>query len=185
MLNKIAALVSVAALTVVANGCSTYGGYQPTVDPYNDPNYGRIEQDKAECDSLAKQAGSVGTETEPAPSTWPVYAAGSRIWREIRRVRDPARRRAAARILARLLAGLAEFSSTGVKLPNIHTRWNDDDESLVTEVRLDMRRLGIAFEREQGDSGWYIVDIRPGRERRDSGALDHIDVSRLLRAVML
>ncbi len=37
-------------------GCASYGTWRPTVDPYNDPNAHRIQQDLAECQQLAKQA---------------------------------------------------------------------------------------------------------------------------------
>lgn len=62
MFRTITALAAVLATVIVANGCATYGGYQPTVDPYNDPNIGRLQQDAAECGSLAKQAGNLGPE---------------------------------------------------------------------------------------------------------------------------
>jgi outer membrane lipoprotein SlyB len=54
-------LVSIAVSGLLA-GCYSYGGWQPVVDTYNDPNAQRIEQDKVECQNLAKQAGSTGTE---------------------------------------------------------------------------------------------------------------------------
>lgn len=60
MIRKIS-LVLWASLFVLS-GCSTYGGYQPVVDTYNDPNAGRLQQDQAECKMLAKEAGSTGTE---------------------------------------------------------------------------------------------------------------------------
>ncbi|MFZ4704239.1 MAG: glycine zipper family protein, partial [Candidatus Methylumidiphilus sp.] len=63
MFRKFTVIGLILASAIIASGCATYGGYQPVVDPYNDPNIGRLEQDKAECGSLANQAGSVGTET--------------------------------------------------------------------------------------------------------------------------
>ena len=51
--------------SVLLTGCYSYGGWQPTVDPYNDPNAYRINQDIAECQQLAKQA-SGGTAKETA-----------------------------------------------------------------------------------------------------------------------
>ena len=45
--------------------CASQGGWTPTVDTYNDPNAGRINQDMAECKQLASQA-SGGTTTETA-----------------------------------------------------------------------------------------------------------------------
>jgi hypothetical protein len=63
MFNKLMVVGLIAVVTLIANGCATYGGYQPTVDPYNDPNIGRLQQDEAECGNLAKQAGSFGTDT--------------------------------------------------------------------------------------------------------------------------
>ena len=50
---------------MLLSGCYSYGGYQPTVDAYNDPNAYRINQDMAECKQLASQA-SGGTAKETA-----------------------------------------------------------------------------------------------------------------------
>jgi len=44
------------AVALAAAGCATMGGYQPTVDPYNDPNASRIPRDEAECRELALSA---------------------------------------------------------------------------------------------------------------------------------
>ncbi len=51
--------------TIMLSGCYSAGGYQPTVDPYNDPNAYRINQDAADCKQLASQA-SGGTAKETA-----------------------------------------------------------------------------------------------------------------------
>jgi uncharacterized protein YcfJ len=51
--------------TTLLSGCYSYGGWQPTVDPYSDPNAYRINQDMAECRQLASQA-SGGTAKETA-----------------------------------------------------------------------------------------------------------------------
>src|SRR5256885_13281284 len=53
------------ALALTVAGCATMGGYQPTVDPYNDPYAGRIPHDEAECRELALQS-SGGTAKESA-----------------------------------------------------------------------------------------------------------------------
>jgi hypothetical protein len=45
--------------------CASQTGWTPTVDPYNDPNAYRINQDTAECKQLASQA-SGGTVKETA-----------------------------------------------------------------------------------------------------------------------
>lgn len=55
--------IIVAALML--SGCYSYGGYQPTVDTYNDPNAYRLNQDAAECRQLAEQS-SGGTAKETA-----------------------------------------------------------------------------------------------------------------------
>ncbi|HEB78083.1 MAG TPA: hypothetical protein ENI90_06130 [Methylothermaceae bacterium] len=45
-------------------GCAHYTGWSPTVDPYGDPNAYRIQQDRAECMQLARQAaGDLATES--------------------------------------------------------------------------------------------------------------------------
>jgi outer membrane lipoprotein SlyB len=62
---KHSALSMVLIGSVLLTGCYSYGGWQPTVDPYNDPNAYRINQDMAECEQLAKQA-SGGTTKETA-----------------------------------------------------------------------------------------------------------------------
>ena len=52
-------------VVVAAAGCATMGGYQPTVDPYNDPYASHIPRDDAECRELALHA-SGGTAKESA-----------------------------------------------------------------------------------------------------------------------
>ena len=51
--------------SVLLSGCYSYGGWQPTVDSYNDPNAYRINQDIAECKQLASES-SGGTTKETA-----------------------------------------------------------------------------------------------------------------------
>lgn len=63
MIRKLTVLGSILASAVIITGCATYGGYQPTVDPYNDPNIGRLQQDGVECGNLAHQAANVGGDT--------------------------------------------------------------------------------------------------------------------------
>jgi outer membrane murein-binding lipoprotein Lpp len=46
-------------------GCASQTGWAPTVDTYNDPNAGHLNQDMAECQQLASQA-SGGTAKEAA-----------------------------------------------------------------------------------------------------------------------
>lgn len=50
-------------LALSLSGCATYSGWQPVVDSHNDPNAAAIPQDTRECEMLAKEAGSAGTET--------------------------------------------------------------------------------------------------------------------------
>jgi len=50
--------------SVLLSACYSQGGWTPTVDPYNDRNAYRINQDIAECKQLASQAsGGSGKET--------------------------------------------------------------------------------------------------------------------------
>ncbi|MDD5460578.1 MAG: glycine zipper family protein [Methylococcales bacterium] len=63
MKKLIASIAFIASASV--SGCYSYGGYQPTVDTYNDPNAYRINQDIAECKQLASQS-SGGTTKETA-----------------------------------------------------------------------------------------------------------------------
>jgi hypothetical protein len=63
MNHKVTCLGAILISAVIASGCATYGGYQPAVDTYNDPNAYRLPQDQQECSALAKQAGSAVSET--------------------------------------------------------------------------------------------------------------------------
>jgi outer membrane lipoprotein SlyB len=63
MMKKIAVITSVLASAMIAGGCATYSGWQPTVDPYGDKNPQMIQADTEQCQMLAKQAGSLGTES--------------------------------------------------------------------------------------------------------------------------
>ena len=51
--------------SVLLTACASQGGWEPTVDSYNDPNANRINQDMVECKQLASKA-SGGTATETA-----------------------------------------------------------------------------------------------------------------------
>ncbi len=62
---KIQNKCTVAMGLLLLSGCYSQTGYQPTVDPYNDPNAYRIEQDAYECRQLANQS-TGGTARETA-----------------------------------------------------------------------------------------------------------------------
>ncbi len=56
--------IGIAAFALLLNGCASQTDWRPVVDPYNDPNAHRIEQDLHECRYLARQAsGDVPIET--------------------------------------------------------------------------------------------------------------------------
>lgn len=57
---------SVIASAMLLTACYSYGGYQPTVDTYNNPNAYRINQDIAECKQLAEQSAGGSTVKETA-----------------------------------------------------------------------------------------------------------------------
>ncbi len=58
-------LIPVLITTAFISGCASQTNWTPTVDPYNDPNAGRINFDMQECKQLALQA-SGGTAKETA-----------------------------------------------------------------------------------------------------------------------
>ncbi len=63
MIKKLAVIASVLASAAVVGGCATYGGWEPTVDPYGDRNPAMIQQDTEQCKMLARQAGGMGSES--------------------------------------------------------------------------------------------------------------------------
>ena len=63
-MNKLT-LTLVSISSILLSACASQTGWTPTVDPYNDPNAYRINQDMAECKQLASQA-SGGTVKETA-----------------------------------------------------------------------------------------------------------------------
>ena len=64
--------------SALVSGCYSYGGYQPTVDTYNDPNAYRINQDMAECKQLASQAsGGAAKETAIGAGTGAALGAAT------------------------------------------------------------------------------------------------------------
>lgn len=63
MNKKLTAISAIIVTAIMASGCATYGGYQPAVDTYSDPNAARLPQDRAECEAIAKQGASTGMET--------------------------------------------------------------------------------------------------------------------------
>jgi hypothetical protein len=64
MFKRAAVLMLVSVFALV--GCASQGGYQPTVDTYNNPNAKNLGRDMEECKALASKAsggGAAGTET--------------------------------------------------------------------------------------------------------------------------
>lgn len=55
-MKKLNRLTSLLFSSLLLTGCASQTGYRPTVDPYNDPNAYRINQDTQECGQLASQA---------------------------------------------------------------------------------------------------------------------------------
>jgi outer membrane lipoprotein SlyB len=56
----------VIASVLMLSACYTQGGYQPTVDTYNNPNAYRINQDMEECRQLAQHSAGGSTVKETA-----------------------------------------------------------------------------------------------------------------------
>lgn len=63
---KVIKVSTVLVSALMLSACYSYGGYQPTVDTYNDPNAYRLNQDMAECKQLAEQSAGGGTAKETA-----------------------------------------------------------------------------------------------------------------------
>ena len=68
-------LILVAALALA--GCATYGGWQPVVDTYRDPNPANVQRDTDECRVLAQQAGSPGTQAVQGAAVGGLLGAAS------------------------------------------------------------------------------------------------------------
>ena len=56
MKNKISIIVLIAGLMLSA--CAAQSGWTPAIDPYGDKNAANIQQDKIECEELAKESSS-------------------------------------------------------------------------------------------------------------------------------
>ena len=54
-MNTKALLVLISLALLVLSGCASQTGWQPTVDPYNDPRAAYINQDLVECKMLAEK----------------------------------------------------------------------------------------------------------------------------------
>jgi uncharacterized protein YcfJ len=102
---------------IVLGGCASYGGYQPTVDSYNDPNRANIQQDLADCKALAQQSGSTGTEAVKGGAVGGLLggAAGAAIGAVVGNPGAGAAMGAAA-------GGIGGAASTGVNADNQYKR---------------------------------------------------------------
>lgn len=102
---------------IVLGGCATYGGYQPTIDSYNDPNRTNIQQDLADCKALAQQSGSTGTEAVKGGAVGGLLggAAGAAIGAVVGNPGAGAAMGAAA-------GGIGGAASTGVNADNQYKR---------------------------------------------------------------
>lgn len=61
--------IAIVLYALLLLGCYSQGGYTPTVDPYNDPNAYRINQDIEDCRQLAQQSAGGSTVKETAIGT--------------------------------------------------------------------------------------------------------------------
>ncbi|MGR9052022.1 MAG: glycine zipper family protein [Gammaproteobacteria bacterium] len=67
----------VAVGSVLLSACASQGGWTPVADPYGDPNAYRLNQDMADCQYLARQAGSTARETAKGVGTGALVGAGA------------------------------------------------------------------------------------------------------------
>lgn len=59
-----------------------------------------------------------------------------------------------------------------------------DDSSCLLEWTFKDRRLGFSFEVDPKDSGWYFVYSSDSSERYESGTMDQLEMSRLIRMTL-
>lgn len=59
-----------------------------------------------------------------------------------------------------------------------------DDLSYLLEWTFEDRRLGFSFEANPKESGWYFVLSTASSERYESGTMDQLEMSRLIRMMM-
>ena len=53
--------VLIIAIVALLSGCSSISGYTPVVDTYGDRNAANLQYDMAQCEAIAKQTSSVGS----------------------------------------------------------------------------------------------------------------------------
>jgi hypothetical protein len=59
-----------------------------------------------------------------------------------------------------------------------------EDSSYLLEWTFEDRRLGFSFEANPKDSGWYYVYSSDSSERYESGTMDQLEMSRLLKMML-
>jgi len=59
-----------------------------------------------------------------------------------------------------------------------------EDSSYLLEWTFEDRRLGFSFEQSQKDSGWYFVLSTASSERYESGTMDQLEMSRLIKMML-
>lgn len=59
-----------------------------------------------------------------------------------------------------------------------------EDSSYLLEWTFKDRRLGFSFETDPKDSGWYYVYSSDSSERYESGTMDQLEMSRLVRMTL-
>lgn len=59
-----------------------------------------------------------------------------------------------------------------------------EDSSYLLEWTFEDRRLGFSFEQDPKDSGWYFVLSTASSERYESGTMDQLEMSRLVRMML-
>lgn len=107
---------------------------------------------------------------------------GRRIWREIEKFQKQNERVRAIAIVRQLMLAIVAAHSSHRELPPLEPSRSEDGAFMV-EWRFPDRRLGVAFEAAFDESGWYLVDLRPGHELQACGSLEDMDVEKLVHTI--
>lgn len=107
------------------------------------------------------------------PLTRPVY-------KQLAEIPAPTRE-AIQDILQRFASSVSDAVSR--KLPSLRLA-SLEDESYLLEWTFADRRLGFSFEPNPKESGWYFVLSTDSSERYESGTMDQLEMSRLVKMML-
>lgn len=115
-----------------------------------------------------------------APKLEAIHPLTGPVYNQLGEIPTPTKE-AVQDVLGKFATSISHAVTT--KLPRLRLSLLEDSSYLL-EWTFEDRRLGFSFEQNRKDSGWYFVLSTASSERYESGTMDQLEMSRLIKMML-